>query len=53
MVEPKIDDRAYYYDRFYRHGVFKSGAYGLTKIMVISVGTMMVFSTRHAYAVSF
>ena len=26
MVEPKIDDRAYFHDRFYRHGVFKSGA---------------------------
>ena len=24
MFEPKIDVRAYYYDRFYRHGVFKS-----------------------------
>ena len=26
MVEPKIDDRAYVHDRFYRHGVFKSGS---------------------------
>lgn len=25
MVEPKNDDRAYNHDRFYRHGVFKSG----------------------------
>ena len=24
MIEPKIDGRAYYYDRFYRHSVFKS-----------------------------
>ena len=26
MFEPKIDDRAYHHDRFYRHGVFKSGS---------------------------
>ena len=26
MVEPKIDDRAYFHDQFYRHGVFKSGS---------------------------
>ena len=26
MVEPKIDDRAYNHDQFYRHGVFKAGA---------------------------
>ncbi len=26
MVEPKIDDRAYDHDQFYRHGVFKSEA---------------------------
>ena len=26
MIEPKIDDRAYDHDRFYRHGVFKSGS---------------------------
>ena len=30
MAEPKIDDRAYYYDRFYRHGVFKSGCLRFT-----------------------
>ena len=25
MVEPKIDDRAYNYNQFYRHDVLKSG----------------------------
>ena len=26
MLEPQNDDRAYDHDRFYRHGVFKSGS---------------------------
>ena len=26
MIEAKTDDRAYYHDQFYRHGVFKSGS---------------------------